>query len=159
MMRIMPYRTAENMIDGLVMTFIDIDRIKREQQAAETAQRFAESLVEALPAGVAVLDANLKVVTANRALLETFKTTSKNVIGEPIQTFSDGVLDLPALLEQLAQVVESGLELKKFELPVSGHRLGRKHFSVSAHRMEPHSGRPLLLLLILEDIGPPAQAE
>jgi two-component system CheB/CheR fusion protein len=32
LMRILPYRTMENMIDGLVITFVDITRIKKLQQ-------------------------------------------------------------------------------------------------------------------------------
>jgi two-component system CheB/CheR fusion protein len=151
LMRIMPYRTAENVIDGLVMTFIDIDRIKGEQQAAEQAREFAESLVEALPAGVAVLDESLRVVTANRALLDAFKTTTKNVLGEPIQTVADGVLDVADLVERLRQVTNGSASLKKFDLPVSGHRMGHKHFSVSAHRMPLASGAPKSVLLILEE--------
>lgn len=29
LMRVLPYRTAENMIDGLVIIFIDISRLKK----------------------------------------------------------------------------------------------------------------------------------
>ena len=32
LMRIMPYRTAENVIDGLVLTFVDINRLKEVQK-------------------------------------------------------------------------------------------------------------------------------
>ena len=33
LMRIMPYRTADNVIDGLVLTFVDIQRLKAGEQA------------------------------------------------------------------------------------------------------------------------------
>jgi two-component system CheB/CheR fusion protein len=33
LMRIMPYRTAENVIDGLVLTFVDINRVKEAQKS------------------------------------------------------------------------------------------------------------------------------
>jgi two-component system CheB/CheR fusion protein len=35
--RIMPYRTLENMIDGVVMTFVDITEIKRKEEALRKA--------------------------------------------------------------------------------------------------------------------------
>jgi two-component system CheB/CheR fusion protein len=38
LMRIMPYRTHENLIDGLVMTFIDIDRFRRHASDSETTR-------------------------------------------------------------------------------------------------------------------------
>jgi PAS domain S-box-containing protein len=41
LVRIMPYRTSENLIDGLILTFVDIDRVKR---AENTRQRAVEQL-------------------------------------------------------------------------------------------------------------------
>jgi two-component system CheB/CheR fusion protein len=38
MMRIMPYRTHENLIDGLVITFVDIDRFRRGAAAGAAPQ-------------------------------------------------------------------------------------------------------------------------
>lgn len=43
LVRIIPYRTAENLIDGLVLTFVDIDHVKR----AEDAQQHALEQLEA----------------------------------------------------------------------------------------------------------------
>ncbi len=45
LMRIMPYRTAENVIDGLVVTFVDINRVKKaEQDLASAKERLAADL-------------------------------------------------------------------------------------------------------------------
>ncbi|MFZ5896279.1 MAG: chemotaxis protein CheB [Myxococcota bacterium] len=153
MMRIMPYRTAENVIDGLVMTFIDIDRIKREQQAAEAARRFAESLVEALPAGVAVLDSELRVVTANQALYDIFRTNAKRTLGEPFQSLGDGFLDVPDLTESMSHVLDGSIELKRFNLPPTPQRFGGRHLRVSAHRMVSQPRMPTMVLLMIEDRG------
>jgi two-component system CheB/CheR fusion protein len=51
LVRIMPYRTLENVIDGVVITFIDISAVKgleaRLRQAqAELEQRYAEQSAE-----------------------------------------------------------------------------------------------------------------
>jgi len=72
LMRIMPYRTAENMIDGLVITFVNINRIKHTEEqlaASNTAllwQRdFAENLIETAPAIVMVLNPEWKIIRLN----------------------------------------------------------------------------------------------
>jgi PAS domain-containing protein len=45
LMRIMPYRTAENVIDGLVLTFVDINPVKKaEQELAAAKERLAFDL-------------------------------------------------------------------------------------------------------------------
>jgi two-component system CheB/CheR fusion protein len=154
LMRIMPYRTAENVIDGLVLTFIDIDRIKRQQQTAETALRFAESLVAALPAPVAVLDSELKLVTGNRAFLELFKTSAKQAVGEPIQSLADGLLDIPSLIEALPRVVDGEADLGKVSLPPMAARWGNKLLFVSAHRMPLQPNSAATLLLLFEESAP-----
>jgi two-component system CheB/CheR fusion protein len=46
LVRILPYRTSENVIEGLVITFVDIDNIKRAEAARQQA-------VEQLEAGIA----------------------------------------------------------------------------------------------------------
>jgi two-component system CheB/CheR fusion protein len=46
LVRILPYRTSENVIEGLVITFVDIDHIKRAEAARQQA-------VEQLEAGIA----------------------------------------------------------------------------------------------------------
>ncbi|MCX6926425.1 MAG: PAS domain-containing protein, partial [Verrucomicrobia bacterium] len=43
--RIVPYRTTDNVIDGLVMTFVNIDRSKQAEQAAQQARAYAESVI------------------------------------------------------------------------------------------------------------------
>ncbi|GBC60579.1 chemotaxis protein CheR [Desulfonema ishimotonii] len=39
-MRIAPYRTLENVIDGIVITFVDITRIKRTEEALRVSERY-----------------------------------------------------------------------------------------------------------------------
>ena len=42
LMRIMPYRTAENVIDGVVMTFVNIGQVKQSGEADEKARAYFE---------------------------------------------------------------------------------------------------------------------
>jgi two-component system CheB/CheR fusion protein len=64
LMRIMPYRTLENMIDGVVMTFADI-----------TASKMLEGKLRATQAGMEkhIADQDLKLAQADKALQEEIK--------------------------------------------------------------------------------------
>ena len=46
LMRILPYRTAENAIDGLVLTFVDISQINAARQEGQRARAFYEAIVD-----------------------------------------------------------------------------------------------------------------
>ena len=41
LMRIMPYRTAENVINGLVITFVDINPVKAAEKTLHRCRRFS----------------------------------------------------------------------------------------------------------------------
>jgi two-component system CheB/CheR fusion protein len=67
LMRIRPYRTAENKIDGVVLVVVDIDQIRRGEQAVRRARDLAQSVIEAVQVSLVVLDDELRVKTANPA--------------------------------------------------------------------------------------------
>jgi two-component system CheB/CheR fusion protein len=64
-MRIMPYRTRENVIDGVVLTFTDITRLKHLGDQLQGALNYAQGIVETVREPLMVLDGNLKVQSAN----------------------------------------------------------------------------------------------
>jgi len=73
----MPYRTHESLIDGLVITFVDIDRIKRAQLEAEAHGNFAAGVIDALRDPLVMLDPQFVIVFASKSYYEMFRTTPK----------------------------------------------------------------------------------
>ncbi len=64
--RIMPYRTLENRIDGLVITFTDITLSKKlEQKLRDSEERF-HFLFETMPVGSMFQDTDEKIVMGNQ---------------------------------------------------------------------------------------------
>ena len=47
--RVRPYRTLENMIDGAVMVLVDIDGVKRAEQAVRESEARFEVLANSAP--------------------------------------------------------------------------------------------------------------
>ncbi|HMQ51704.1 MAG TPA: chemotaxis protein CheB [Anaerolineae bacterium] len=74
-MQIMPYRTIENIVDGVVLTFTDITEQKRLQaeieqrlQAEQTlrqSEQFLQAVLNALPVQLAILDDTGKILAVN----------------------------------------------------------------------------------------------
>jgi two-component system CheB/CheR fusion protein len=79
-MRIQPYRTQENVIEGAVLTFVEITFQKEIQAALRQSKEKLSLLFESLPVGVAALDAEGKVVFANPALEKILDITSAGLL-------------------------------------------------------------------------------
>ena len=68
LLRVRPYRTADNKIEGLVVVLVDIDQLRRSQQHLVDARDFASSVVESVPVPIVVLNQDCTVRTVNTAL-------------------------------------------------------------------------------------------
>ncbi len=95
--KVIPYRTVENVIDGVVITFSDINEQKKVQAKLEDlsleariSQDLAESIVNTIEEPLMVLDKDLVVRSANTSFFETFETSSKDVQGRPLSEILDG---------------------------------------------------------------------
>ena len=91
-LRVRPYRTSENRIEGAVITLVDITAVKAE---AIGARSYAEAIVETVRDSVLVLDTELRVKAANRAFYETFWATPENTLEFPLPELGNGQWNLP----------------------------------------------------------------
>jgi two-component system CheB/CheR fusion protein len=155
-MRIMPYRTHDNLIDGLVLTFVDIDRVKRMELVAQQAREYAEIVVDAVDHALVVLDAELRVLSANRAFYSIFHTTPKQGIGEPFAKLGDGRWDTPEFLDRLRGVLNDPSGHEDFRIRNETARLTPREILLSARAIKTTGGRPMILLRI-EDTSATAQ--
>jgi len=149
--RIHPYRTTENVIEGLVVTFVDINRVKLAEQAAQQARADAESIVDTVREPLLVLDDKLCVVSANRAFAQAFKLPAREVEHRLIYDLHGGQWNLPALRHLLEQVLPDKTTFKDFKLENDFPGLGRRTFLLNARRLNRKPGAPEMILLAFED--------
>ena len=65
-MRIRPYRTAQNAIDGVVITFVDITERKQAEAVMREAHTRLETLFDASPVGMYLVDADFRIRMVNK---------------------------------------------------------------------------------------------
>src|SRR6267143_2830126 len=71
--RTVPYRTADNRIEGVVITFMDITARKRAEQAVDTAQARLQATIEQMPAAMLMVEVPSGTVTyGNRRAAKLF---------------------------------------------------------------------------------------
>lgn len=98
--RIKPYRTLDNVIDGVVLTFNDVtERVLA--LAMRQARDLAEAVVDTAYEPLVVLDEQLRVLTANRAFLALFGGQAEDTLGRGFFEIASGQWDFAAMHELL----------------------------------------------------------
>ena len=99
-MRVRPYRTMDNKIDGAVMTFIDIDAAKRIHLELQREQTFTAAVLESAAALVMVTDMEGHIARFNLACRRLSEYSFEEVEGKPVWD----VLVPPEEIEAVKQV-------------------------------------------------------
>ncbi|MBU4261472.1 MAG: PAS domain-containing protein [Proteobacteria bacterium] len=120
-MKILPYRTTENVIDGAVLTFVSITYQKAAQQHLAVlneqllqARDFAEKVVDTLREAVIVLDEGLRVVSANRAFYRMSGLQAAESIGKVFTQICHRRWDIAELVELLRDTMRTGQIFEDF---------------------------------------------
>ncbi|UNU18772.1 response regulator [Microcoleus vaginatus PCC 9802] len=157
-LRIRPYRTTENQIDGVVMVLIDIDSLKRSARSLEEARNYAETIVETVQTPLVALDANFRVNKANRSFYETFQVSSSETAQSSLFELGNGQWDIPQLRWILEDILVSDVELQNFEWNHVFEHIGQKTMLLNACKLE-RENKALMILLSIEDITERKQLE
>jgi len=152
LVRIQPYRTLENVIDGVVLTFTDISRRVEAEAAVTAARTLAEGIVDTVRESLVVLDGDLKVVTASRSFYRRFGTTSGETLGRRIYELGNGQWNIPALRELLETILPRDQSFEGFTVEHDFPAIGRCKMLLNARRFAGGTGPPLILLA-MEDAG------
>lgn len=142
-LRLRPYRTLENRIDGVVLMLVDID-------AMVQARQYLESIVSTVREPLLVLDAELRVRFASAAFYRGFGVTPEETVGKPLLDLGEQQWNIPALQAQLLAVLQ-GQELRDFEVNHDFPLLGQRIMVLNARRMQHLPGVGAAVLLAIED--------
>jgi two-component system CheB/CheR fusion protein len=159
-MRIMVHRPKEHVIEGVVLTFINIDKQKEAQQEIEeiksrdvsAAKRLAESVVDTVRESLLVLDSEMRVVTANRSFYETFGATAHETEGKSLFELGEGHWDIPELRTLLHEIVEKDETLQDFLIEHRFPEVGFKRMMVNARMLREEDKEGNRILLAVEDV-------
>jgi two-component system CheB/CheR fusion protein len=157
-LRIRPYRTTENQIDGVTMLFIDIDALKRNASTLETARNYAETIIDTVQTPLVVLDANMRVNTVNRSFYETFQVSAFETAQSPLFELGNGQWNIPQLLTILEEILSKNILIRNFEVNHCFEQIGQKTMLINACKLQ-HEDNISQILLLIEDITERKQFE
>ncbi|HIH02943.1 MAG TPA: PAS domain-containing protein, partial [Methanoregulaceae archaeon] len=150
--RITPYRTLENRIDGLVITFMDISAFRNLEREISAARTYAEAIVATIREPLLVLDSAMRVVSANRTFYESFRVPAGEVEGRELYSLGNGEWDIPELRLLLEKVLPENSAFDNYRVDHVFPELGRRVLLLNARRVVTEGERTELILLAFEDV-------
>ena len=159
-MRILPYRSADNAIDGVVMTFADITAMKQLEESSQAAREYAENVIATIREPLVVLDGELRIVSASQSFYGTFRVTPAETERRLVYEVGQKQWDIPGLRQLLGDILTKDTQFRDFRVEHEFPGIGRRVLMLNARRMAGKDGQPRLILLAIEDITqPPAMAK
>lgn len=152
-LRIRPYRTIDDRIDGAVLVLVDIDVLKRSTDQLRQARDYAEAIVEMVSDALLVLDADLRVVRANGQFYTTFQVLPQETEGCSIFELGNGQWDIAELRSLLQDLLPRNTQIKYFRVEHTFDHIGLKTMCLNARQVATATGSPLILLTIQDMNG------
>jgi two-component system CheB/CheR fusion protein len=150
-MRILPYRSLDNYINGAVITFTEITPLKQLEASLQDKAIFIESMQEAMREPVLALDRQLRLHSASQAFAQAFGLVAADLEGQSLRAISGGAWSQPALRERLQSLFDSPTPqanaINDFVLEADFVGLGRRRVHLYGRRML-HLGQPTMWVLL-----------
>jgi two-component system CheB/CheR fusion protein len=151
-LRLRPYKTQDQRIDGAVLTLLDIDELKRSGEEAWQAHALAQAILDTLREPFLLLDATLRVLSASRAFYKAFQVTQAQTEGRRVYELGNGQWNIPGLRELLEEILPRDMEMRDFPVEHSFEHIGRRRMLLNARSLGGGSRRLECILLSIEDV-------
>ena len=150
-MRVRPYRTAENRIEGAVLQLLDVNEIKRSLEQTRIARDFAEAIIDTVREPLAVLDQDLRIETVNRSFYQMFHLSPEQVASHPLFEVGGGLFDFAKVHQLMDNIISGGPRFEDLEIEHDFRGIGWKTMLLNACKIE-QDGRTGKILMAFEDV-------
>ncbi len=155
-MRILPYRTSNNVIDGLVVTFTHIHKIKvayeeiqKLNQEIQLAQEYSNNIIDTVRDSLLILGKDLKVLSANRSFYKMFNTVSEKTVGKFVYDLQDNNWDIPELRKLLEEIIPESSFFEDYEVEYN-FKDGKRKLLLNAREIFQGDKESQLILLAIQ---------
>ena len=142
-MRILPYRTLDNYINGAIITFTRITGLKNMEAHLQERANFLDSLQATAQEPLAAFDQHLRIYFSNQLFADLFEATPAELQGQAL-TRLGLAWSQPALRDRLEELLDPNVPLTHFDdfvLDVEVPARGRRRLHLYGHLLH-HQGLP-----------------
>lgn len=119
---------------------------------AEIDRDYAESIVETVREPLVVLDANLRILTANRSFYKIFHVSKKETINKLIYDLGNGQWNHPKLRYVLEDILPQKSFFQDFEIEHEFPVIGKRVVLLNGRKIIQKNENEPMILLTIEDI-------
>jgi len=138
-------------ICGIIMSRV-LARQRESEEKLRQAYDYASSIVETVQEPLIVLDAQHRVVSANRSFYRTFKTSRNETEGRLFFELGNGCWNIPKLRELLEKIIPENTSIENFEVEHDFPGIGKRVMLLNARRLYREANQAEMILLAIEDI-------
>src|SRR6185312_10688451 len=150
--RILPYRTHDDRIEGVVITFADISEVKAAERRIEAARAYSDSIINTVRQPLVVLDGALRIVSGNDAFYRTLALAPEQAVGRHFPAASDRLAEVADLRAFLDRVKVEPIPPEDCEVEAELPLLGRRVLLLSARTIQDGIAEQAKVLLAIDDI-------
>ena len=143
-LRMMPYRTMDNFINGAVLTFTKITPIKSMSAQVQGLLRYTQTVINQLQDATIVIDEEKKVLVYNRHFLKLFHFTDLEITELSFLEIVNNKWHFKLLLEKL--LVDTPVE-EEFYLQHHFNGIGLLGLHISIEHIQTDTNEPSILIL------------
>jgi two-component system, chemotaxis family, CheB/CheR fusion protein len=151
-LRVRPYKTLDNKIDGAVVALVDIDALKQTEREIREKRDYAEAILRTARAPLIVLSADLRVDTANDEFYKTFSVSPDVTEGRLIYDLGNRQWDIPGLRQLLEEIIPRNSVFNDYEVTHEFQTIGKRTMLLNARRLDNPEGGPERILLGIDDV-------
>ena len=153
-MRVRPYKTDDNRIEGVLVVLLDTDLIYKARDDARRFGEYAQAIVETIHEALAVVDAEYRIRTVNQSFCDLFHVDTREMEGKSFFGQGAGQSSGSVLRERMREVLAKGSEIRAFEIDQEFPGIGRRRLVVNARRI----ASTQTILIAIEDATDRLQA-
>jgi two-component system, chemotaxis family, CheB/CheR fusion protein len=151
-LRVRPYLTLDNKLDGAVLVLVNIDALKQTERTISEARDLAEAIIHTARDPLMILGADLRVQMANEAFYTTFKVSRAESEGRTVFELDHGHWDIPKLRELIEDILPRHSFFNNYEVTHDFENIGHRTMLLNARTLSETSGQRGRILLGIQDV-------
>lgn len=157
LLRIAPYVGSDQEILGTILTFTNVTAFRASIDQAIYEREYTKAILNTVIDPLVVLDAELRIQTANRAFYTMFGVSRDEAQGASISNLGDDDWKASNAWGSIRQTLSGAVEFQAIEMDRVFPRIGNRTIVVDARRLERE--RAEMILLAFHDITDRKRAE
>jgi two-component system CheB/CheR fusion protein len=128
------------------------DELQHRNRDLKEMNDYMQAIVETMNEPLAVLNMDMRVLSANKAFYKIFRTNADHTEGNGFFEMENGQWNIPGLRDKLSEIIHKEISFENFEKTYTFPVIGEKTLLFNAMRMQEENNKNRKILLAIQDV-------